>query len=92
MLYEVITGVLYCRRGMGIVSRSDRGRVTVRPKKEGVARGNIAFFSVDYFASTIWEKEHTLNAYANQLGYTMNNYRIQRNSDRVAMIKESMGP
>lgn len=82
-------GVLYCRRGMGIVSRSDAAPVTVQPKTGTKSCGNIAFFSVDYFANTIWEMEHTLNAYANQLAFTMNNFRLQRDSDRSALIREA---
>lgn len=83
-------GVLYCRRGVGIVSRSDRSSVTIRPKDGTKVLGNIAFFSVDYFAGSIWEMEHTLNVYASQLGYVMKNHRLQRDSDRAALIREAM--
>ena len=36
-------GVLYCRRGTGIVSRSGAAPFTVRPPAEEAGRGNVAF-------------------------------------------------
>lgn len=51
-------GVLYCRRGAGIVSRSGSAPFTVKPPAEVKRRGEVAFFSIDYFANTIWEMEH----------------------------------
>ena len=84
-------GVLYCRRGAGIVSRSGSAPFTVKPPAEVKRRGEVAFFSIDYFANTIWEMEHTLNAYAQQLGYTARNYRLQRDSDRIGLLRSTMG-
>lgn len=81
-------GVLYCRRGTGIVSRSEAAPFTVRPPAEEAGRGNVAFLCVDYFASTIWQMEHTLNAYARQLGFTARNYRLQRDSDRSGLLRD----
>lgn len=63
---------------------------TVKPPAEVKRRGEVAFFSIDYFANTIWEMEHTLNAYAQQLGYTARNYRLQRDSDRIGLLRSTM--
>ena len=32
--------------------------------------------------------EHTLNAYARQLGFTARNYRLQRDSDRSGLLRD----
>ena len=63
----------------------------MKPPAEVKRRGEVAFFSIDYFANTIWEMEHTLNAYAQQLGYTARNYRLQRDSDRIGLLRSTMG-
>lgn len=72
----------------GIVSRSGAAPVYSPSPAEEAGRGNVAFLCVDYFASTIWQMEHTLNAYARQLGFTARNYRLQRDSDRSGLLRD----
>ncbi len=84
-------GILLCRRGTGIVSCAGSAPYEVRPAREKDRHANVVIFSVDYFASPVWQMEHTLNAYARQLGFTARNYRVQRNSDRNALIREIAG-
>ena len=84
-------GILLCRRGTGIVSCAGSTPYEVRPAKKKDRHANVVIFSVDYFASPVWQMEHTLNAYARQLGFTARNYRVQRNSDRNALVQEIAG-
>lgn len=84
-------GILLCRRGTGIVSCSESSPYEVRPEKEPDRHANVVFFCVDYFASPVWQMEHTLNAYSRQLGFTAKNYRLQRDSNRLALVREIAG-
>ncbi len=83
-------GVLYCRRGTGIVSRSGHAPFTVKPPKEVAKLGTVALFSVEYFSSAIWQMEHTLCAYSQQLGFALRTCRLQRDSDRMKLLRDAL--
>ena len=84
-------GILICRRGTGIVSCSGSSPYEVLPKQETVCHANVVFLCVDYFAGPVWQMEHTLNAYSRQLGFATKNYRLQRDSNRLALVRELAG-
>ncbi len=86
-------GILYCRRGVGIVSRTDMPPFSIpapAPTTNKTESGTIAFIVVDYFSSVIWRMTHSLNAYSRQLGLITQNYWLQRDCDRMRLVKEAL--
>lgn len=81
-------GILICRRGTGIVSCSGNSPYEVPPEQKMDRHANVVFFCVDYFAGPVWQMEHTLNVYSRQLGFTARNYRLQRDSNLLALVRE----
>lgn len=86
-------GILYCRRGVGIVSRTGMQPFIIADSTKTARKSinkTIAFIVVDYFANAIWQMTHSLNAYSQQLGLTTQNYWLQRDSDRLELVKKAL--